>query len=216
MRSLFIVPLKPNTTYSLRELCMDKLDEVRRTYGESLQIVVDERGSGDGHVETLDERQSHIAKIRQSILEDVLRQEYQDVFWMDADILDFEVGVIGKMMAYRDIIVAPMVLKKHDQRLEESYYDTAGFVENGQWASEMSPYFKQTCDVIELDSVGAFYKVPARVYHSGAFYYPVAGYVEHYAVCEFAKRRMGMKVLCDTRLKVFHVRLEAYGDKTHK
>jgi hypothetical protein len=161
-------------------------------------------------VRNLDDRQSHIAVIRQSILNDVLRPEHQDVFWMDSDISDFDVSVIEKMREYENAIIAPMVL--WESRNEVLFYDLAGFIEDGRWARQHHPYFNQKGDVVELDSVGAFYKVPAEVYRAGAFYYPVAGYVEHYSICEFARRRMGMKVLCDTRLKVFHIDLTYYGE----
>jgi hypothetical protein len=206
VKSLLIVPLKPNASQSMKTLCMEKLDEVRRMYGDSLQIVVDERGSGDAHITTHDDRQSHIARIRQSILNDVLQAEHKDVFWMDADIVYFDVRIFQKMMKFENAIVAPMVLLNNskDHLGITFFYDLAGFIENGRWANRTAPYLSRNYTVIEMDSVGAFYKVPARVYHSGAFYYPVAGYTEHYSVCEFARRKLGMKVLCDARMEVYH------------
>lgn len=213
MKSLFIVPLKPNTVPSLRNIIMDKLDEIRSAYRDVFQIIVDERGSGDGEIKSLDERQSHIAMIRQSILNDVLRPSHQDVFWLDADVIEFEVGIIGELMKHRDAIAAPMVLRRRGK--VDVFYDTAGFVKDGVWANVFWPFFKSEDPVLEMESVGAFYRIPARVFFTGAFYHPVAGFTEHYSVCEFARRKMGMKVLCDRRFSAHHANLPEYGDKTH-
>lgn len=211
MRSLFIVPLKPNTVPSLKRLVCEKMEEVKRSYGDSIQVVIDERGSGDRSVVTLDDRQCHLSSIRQSILNDVLRSSHRDVFWMDADVLDFDVGVIGRMREFGGIC-APLVLFEGS----DAFYDLAGFVEDGVWIRQSVPYFNQTGNVVKLDCVGAFYRVPASVFFAGGYYYPVSGFTEHYSVCEFARLRMGMDVVCDTGMSVMHIDPRKYGQDHHR
>jgi hypothetical protein len=213
LRSLFIIPVKKNLKHKLREMCGLKADEIKRTYGDSIDVVIDDRGPGDSQVKNVDDRQSLLAGIRQSILNDNLKDKHKEVFWMDADLIDFDVGIIAKMRAYENTIVAPLVLIIENGG--KRFYDLFGFVENGRIVRQYSPYFDQSGDVVSLDSVGAFYMVPASVYRAGATYHPVAGYVEHYAICEFARRRLGVKVVCDTRLEVIHAWLPDYGEDNH-
>lgn len=213
-KSLFIIPVKKNIDPRLLEICRRKADEIKKTYGDSIDVVINDSGPGDADIQNIDDRQSHMALVRQSILSASLKDDHTEVFWMDADLIEFDVGIIREFRKWKNVIVAPLVLV-FDNGIKR-FYDLCGFVDNnGRIAREARPYFDQSGAVLLLNSVGAFYMVPASVYRAGATYHPVAGYVEHYSICEFARRKLGMSVICDTRFEVLHAWLPDYGEKIH-
>lgn len=177
----------------------------------------DYSGDGDAGVKTLAERVARNAAIRNDFLERFLFRacaaDVTHVLWIDADVF-YPPTLVTDLLAVSDVdIVAPGVyLQGHYPR----FYDLAGFVSGGKWAEMFPPYWEGKTDgVNQMDSVGTCYLVPATVYHKGARYAPSQDYAEHYSVCEFARREMGMKVLCDMRQMVWHAYLPEYGEVAH-
>lgn len=212
---LVLIPTKPNISSSLRaasDLASNRLADELHSF---VKVVRDSRGSGDRHVNSLAQRVQHTAKIRQAIVDDYLTDDYSHVFWIDADVIDYSPGIVHSL--YRasldyNAIVAPLVLlQNHGER----FYDIAGFIEYGRWANLHPPYFKQTRRFINMDSVGCFYIVPAEIYRRGAKHIFHPAYpTDHMAICQFGKR-LGYRVVCDTKLAVYHANLPDYGENAH-
>lgn len=216
---LVLVPIKSNMPDELRRRCLRQVGELRCLLKDRVDVVVDESGPGDSAVGSYTDRLRHISKIRNALLDAYLRPEHTCVLWVDADIR-FDVEVVMSMISCPNDVVAPMVLmesKDEKGKFEgkERFYDLKGFVEEGRETPMYPPFFKAVGPMVDLDSVGAFYMVPADVFRAGARYKASQGYTEHYAVCEFAKK-MGRRVVCDTRLKVYHAYLPEYGEPVHE
>jgi len=210
MKTLVLIPIKPNLPSPLRQRCLEQTQKLKAAFPDKIEIVMDGRGPGDFHIHHLAQRVEHMAALRQEFITCHLKPEHTHVLCADADVF-YEPDIVGKLWQYPNDIIAPMVLGEDT----DTYYDVAGFIEDGKWVNHLYPHFKQPGPVVELDSVGAFYMVPANVFRLGAYYYPTPGYTEHYSVCGFAKRN-GWKVLCDTRLVVYHACLEKYRERTHE
>lgn len=216
---LIVVPLKSNMSKLLRARCLDQLEKLRTALGNKIEIVLDDRGPGDSEIRNHTERCHHMVKIRQALVDEYLKPHHIGILWLDADIR-YDVETIEAMIAHSGAVIAPLVLYESKTELgmfegAERFYDTSGFIEDGRQTPVRQPFFQQKTDVVNLDSVGAFYLIPASVFRAGGKYeFKNKGYTEHYSVCQFAKK-MGLKVICDTRLKVWHACLEEYGEVSH-
>ncbi len=182
-----------------------------------LELVIDKRGSGDHGIKTLLERVTHVAPIRQALIDDHLKDYHDYVFMMDSDITYYNLNIIQEL--YEDAgndIIAPMVLLNIRVPF---FYDTAGFVEmNGKHVSNHSPFFSLRSfeKKREMLSVGAFYIIPSKVFREGAKYAVPenARWTEHNHLCQSA-RALGHKVYCREDLTVLHADLNQFGEKYH-
>jgi hypothetical protein len=97
-------------------------------------------------------------------------------------------------------------------RCQNRFYDIGGFIEKGNRARMWPPHFDQQGAVIELDSVGCCYLVPAALYRDGVRYSPPPTdyYVEHWSVMQAAKRR-GYRIVALSGVQVTHAWLPDYG-----
>ena len=166
-------------------------------------------------------RQAALAAIRQGMIDRHLKDE-RWVFWLDDDIVDFSADMIEELILRSGGgITAPLVIMEGEIGYVTPdgfgpglFFDIAGFVEDGRWASFKEPYFRQAGPIFELDSVGSCYLVNADIYRNGAKHEvdpatrtlleaggqwlpdaikicqsgPAIAYTEHYSVCAFAKR----------------------------
>lgn len=198
---LAICPIKKNIHPAIRQLAEQQLQSI------GCEFVLDDRGPGDADITGLSSRAEHVAHIRQEIVNENLKSHHDFIFMVDADVKYFG-DIPRRLIALGgNNVVAPLVLL---DKMGSRFYDTAGFVSNGKWASHLPPYFEGD----ELDSVGCCYIIPAEVFRRGACYLPSDAYTEHYSVCQFAKR-MGYKVSCARELVVCHLFLTDYGEKWH-
>ena len=213
---LVMVPMKPSLHPALKHKQRSQLSKMQLANPDlKVEVIVDERGLGDGNPNDLRKRVAHIAPIRQAMLDDYLEDHHDLVLWIDADINDYDVSLPTKLLERGEgNVAAPLVLHKDPTMPENYFYDNAGFVENGGWCDPNPPYFKQPGPKVELDGVGSFYMMPAPVYRAGGRYEASENYTEHYAVCCKAKE-MGYKVFAFTDLIVYHARLMDYGEAQH-
>lgn len=219
---LVLIPTKRNLDAEItyRSVCSEA--RLVATCGQHLRVIRDFSGPGDAgldpkrerdgvgevSLEMLRKRVAHTAPIRQAMVEKYLEPGDSHVLWIDADIVQYSNTILADLLSISSKdVVAPGVYLESDATW---FYDIAGFVEEGHWASVRPPHFQQTGDVIELDGVGCFYLVPAEVYRRGAKHEPVEGLTDHYAVCRFAKQQ-GFRVLCAPKLKVQHADYRLYG-----
>jgi len=176
------------------------------------------------------------ATVRNYMLDTYLKPHHTHVLWIDSDLIDYSAdlptrlldvaGLVphicpqcGASALQRDcghqwnmpsgVIVAPFAML---DRCHDRFYDIGGFIEKGNRARMWPPHFDQQLDVIELDSVGCCYLVPAALYHDGARYAPPPTdyYVEHWGVMQAAKRR-GYRIVALRDVKVVHAWLPDYG-----
>lgn len=150
------------------------------------------------------------AMVRNYMLDTYLRPEHTHVLWIDSDLIDYPANIPTLLHeANPDGITAPLVLL---DKCGPRFYDIGGFIEQGRRANLAPPYFQQEGAVVELDSVGCLYMVPAWLYQGGVRYAPPATdyYVEHWSVMQQAKRK-GVRVCALTDVVVRHAWLPEFG-----
>jgi hypothetical protein len=212
MNILVLIPLKPNLLPFFRNRIGDlAAGLLTHNPNHQLEIVFDERGDGDASVSGLKQRSTRLAVLRQSMVNDHLK-DHDAVLWIDADIIEFPLELPTLLLERSGGgIAAPVVVQEVDTT---RFYDIGGFVENGNWAREAWPWFEQNGPVYELNGVGACYLVPAVVYKSGGRHVPIDGYTEHYSICIKA-RSMGLPVRAFADLLAVHAFLPKYGEEIH-
>jgi hypothetical protein len=158
------------------------------------------------------------AAARNYMLDRFLKADHTHVLWIDSDLIDYPADLPARLLRVEDAIVAPLaMLDASPDRLlfdphPDRFYDIGGFIEAGRRASYWPPHFVQRGDVIDLDSVGCCYLAPAQLYRDGVRYAtpPTDYFVEHWSVCQAAKRR-GYRVCALTNVRVVHAWLPDYG-----
>jgi hypothetical protein len=163
-------------------------------------------------------RYTRHAAIRNYMLDMYLRDEHTHVLWIDSDLVEYPALLPRLLLDTGADIAAPLpILDPSPGRLlafprRDRFYDIAGFIEQGKRSRMFQPWFDQTGDVIELDSVGCCYIIPASLFQDGVRYSPPSTdyYVEHWSVMRAAKRR-GMRIVALTTVQVVHAWLPDYG-----
>ncbi|CAM3037432.1 hypothetical protein [Rariglobus hedericola] len=227
---LVLIPVKPGTDPAIIAQARTLAERALAVLpaGTASRIVFDDRGRAP-------DRQDHawriaaLAAIRQGMIETHLRDE-RWVFWPDIDLVDYLPDLIANLIRRSEGgIAAPMIFmdKATSSVGGPLFYDVAGFVEQGHWATSQPPYFKQRGPVYDLESVGSCYLVPADLYRRGARHEEDPGsrrwietrgssssdtqlrdwtnqsYTEHYSVCSFA-RQNGLPVRAFADLIAVH------------
>jgi len=209
--TLILIPMAVNMPAALKAKSLAMIQRMQRP---GVQIVVDSRGPGDAGIASNAARCDQLAEIRNALVRDYLRPEHLHVLVMDADIIEFPADLpqqLRKIAGDNAIVGAACYVEGCFPR----WYDTGGFIEAGERARHYPPHFNQSGPLIELDSVGACYIAPARLFREGALYDAAnPKYTDHYSVCQKAKK-LGMKVLCDMRIRVSHADLTKYGIAWH-
>lgn len=129
------------------------------------------------------------------------------VMWIDADLVDYPPNLIT--LLDNGCVAAPIVLIEGSTQ----FYDTYGYRENGKCVGAYQPYFESQEKLVNLDAVGCAYLIPAVVYKNHR-YHTTPGQTEHYSIMESA-RSMGMRIVCNTEVTVFHADLPKYGESWH-
>lgn len=171
----------------------------------------------------------HQARARNELISASLTPDHDYVLWIDADLVEYPSNL--PHMLYKtdpESVIAPLVLLEGDRGgTTIQFYDTLGFIESGRRIRHMPPYFNQRgTDVVELDSVGCVYMLPAEILRNVAYssepYDPTVdmpeiartGHTDHMPVMRYA-RESGYRVLCDTRVVATHAYLPNYGERFH-
>lgn len=191
---LVLIPTKPNIDIKTLQFSKELEDQL---YG--FTVIRDFSGGGDRDLkETLIQKATRIAQIRQKMIDKYLGEE-DYVLWIDADIISYTRETIDKLISVSKefkAITAPLVLIQGSMQ----FWDIAGFIHAGQWASRTEPFFKSNDTYLEMQSVGCFYLVPAKIYQIQK-YIPVIKpqWTEHYNICK------NNRVICYTKLSVIHI-----------
>jgi hypothetical protein len=211
-RVAVMIAVNPKLNVQLKDRCRELAEAMVKANPDlDIRLVFDDR-PGIGHNDTLPSRAKQNAMLRQAMVDDYLEDADDFVMMVDADLNDYPAELPGELIRRGGgNVAAPLVLH---QGYPDKYYDTAGFVENGHRASEFPPYFEQKGPVLELDSVGCIYIVPAQVFRDGAKYEPSDWFTEHFSVCKKAKEQ-GFKVLGFSDLIAMHAHLPWYGERHH-
>lgn len=177
----------------------------------------------DGPPEPQPGRWGRIAWARNALLAAHMGADVDYVLMVDADIVDYPPDLPAQLYeANPDGVTAPLVLIEHSSQ----FYDTLGFVEDGRRARFLPPYFHGEGELVELDSVGCIYLIPARVLREAAYHSaPVdrerdhqtiwaTGHTDHWPVMQQA-RAMGLRACCLRAAVARHARLTDYGEGWH-
>lgn len=152
------------------------------------------------------------ARARNRVLNLVNLGDVDYLYWIDVDIITWPAGLLDWALEHNpDGVSAPAVVL---HRYVDRFYDTWGFLEQGKPAALYPPWFDQTGPVIELDSVGCCYVIPAQVYRDGARYADTPGATEHLSVCQ-AARAQGRRVVAHLDYRAVHAYLPEYGEALH-
>jgi hypothetical protein len=174
----------------------------------------------------------HQARARNDLLAAHLRPEHEWVLWVDADLVDYPADLPAQLYAASPgNIVAPLVLIEgtSDRPEGPAFYDTLGFIHGGQRTPARPPYWPGAngSSLVELESVGCIYLIPAWVLRSGVAYAspPVdkdvdhpslwnTGHTDHWPVMQQA-RALGLEVVCYTGAAAYHAALPNWGEAWH-
>jgi hypothetical protein len=235
MSILVLQPTRPSNPPALR----DRADELiarmlRARVEDDLEIVQDDTAPP---IPPHPSKYMRHATVRNYMLDTYLEPHHTHVLWIDSDLIDYPAelptllmegvtraqwtcpqcgmstvlgdSVCGHQWDDTDAIAAPFAML---DRCQNRFYDIGGFIEKGNRARMWPPYFDQQGDIIELDSVGCCYLVPAALYRDGVRYAPPPTdyYVEHWSVMQAAKRR-GYRIVALSGVQVTHAWLPDYG-----
>lgn len=165
------------------------------------------------------------AQARNALIEKHLKPHHDYVFWVDADLMWYTPDSILRLASINpDGVTAPLVLiEKTGKPQDNWFYDVAAFVEKGQPVYRdgphfgnvlhKAPYFVSTDDVIDCESVGCCYLIPASVHRTGVQFYPTP-FTDHFPVIRKAIE-MGMRVCTARHVIFYHAYLPKYGEAWH-
>jgi hypothetical protein len=152
------------------------------------------------------------ARARNTLLSAIDLADYDYLYWIDIDVIRWPEGFIAWALERNpDGVTAPAVTL---DRYVDRFYDTWGFLENGVPARLYPPWFEQAGPVVDLESVGSCYIIPAGVYSGGVRYRDHAGATEHLSVMQ-ACRDQGRRVLANLELTAVHAYLPEFGEALH-
>lgn len=159
-----------------------------------------------------DGRFSAHARARNAVLDAIDLGAYDYLYWIDVDMVQWPSGLIDWALDYNpDGISAPAVVL---HRYVDRFYDTWGFIHQGQVAALYPPWFASDGPVLDMESVGCCYLLPAQIYRDGARYQDTPGATEHYSVMQ-AARSQGRRVLANLEIRAVHAYLPDYGEALH-
>lgn len=159
------------------------------------------------------------ARARNRLIDALLDERHTHVLWLDVDLVTVPSDLIERLSAVsKRAVVAPLVyMERRDDQEPPSprnggwFYDTGGFVHEGKTTDMWNPaWLEGAGDVIEMDSVGCCYLIPANAYRFGARYSASGKEVEHVPFMRQV-REMGYPVLAVTTIAVEHAYLPLYG-----
>lgn len=175
--------------------------------GLRAQLLYD---AGVAHVD--DGRFSAHARARNALLGSIDLGAYDYLYWIDVDIIQWPVGLLDWALDHNpDGVSAPAVAL---HRYADRFYDTWGFLEHGQPARLYPPWFDGAGPILDMDSVGCCYLIPAAIYRDGARYRDTPGATEHLSVMQ-AARAQGRRVLANLDFRAVHAYLPDYGEALH-
>lgn len=214
-KALILQPVNPNYPDEMKELASSLLSRLPKIdNGIELQIEQDDIALD------IPPHKSMYAKhaaVRNYMIDTYLKPEHDFVVWIDADLMAYPIDICSKLIqANPRGLAAPLVVMEHHR---DKFFDIAGFIEhNGMRSDNNEPWFKTPIidGVIDLDSVGTLYSVPASLYKEGARYSPpyIDYYVEHWSLCREARLR-GLKVVAVPSITIVHTWLPDYGLEIH-
>lgn len=221
MRVLVLQPIRPDHPPALRVQAAQLLHSLHAANGDMTFDICQD----DAKLEIPAHESRYIkhATVRNYMIDTYLRAEHDAVFWVDSDLISYDADLPTRLhTANPGGITAPLALLAEPSPYgRDRFYDIGGFVEDGRSARGYPPYFDQAGDVIEMESVGCCYLIPADVYRAGVRYTPppcdrwqVDGRmeyrVEHNSVMAEA-RAQGYRVCCLTTARCVHAWLPSYG-----
>lgn len=155
------------------------------------------------------------ARARNELIDKYLRSWHTHILWLDVDLVGVPLDIIELLAEVsQNDIVAPFVLMEPNEWFgSDRFYDVGGFLQDDTPLMLRPPYCEGG-DLVELDSVGSCYLIPAEVYRRGARYAPEGDEVEHPDLMAQA-RAMGYKVYARRDVIVRHAFLPYYGLDLH-
>lgn len=159
-----------------------------------------------------DGRYSTHARARNAVLHAIDLGAYDYLYWVDIDLIAWPHGLLDWALTHNpDGVTAPAVVL---HRYVDRFYDTKGYIHQGQPAQLYPPWFDAEGSLLDMESVGCCYLIPAAVYRDGAVYQDTPDATEHLSVCQ-AARDQGRTVLLNLDFRAVHAYLPDYGEALH-
>jgi hypothetical protein len=180
-------------------------------------------------------RVSKVVRIRNQMVEKFKVTDFDYVFWLDADIVEFKPNTLSRLWDnfwdnnYRPGYIyenGPMIIAATPLIEEtEKFYDHGAFIQRGTshivpdsyqqiWGRNVNsfpPYFHPGYEpkrLMEMDSVAQCVLMPSFLYIDGRHSAPNAFY-EFWPLCEHA-RSLNVKTYMDTQVVVYHANFPLY------
>jgi len=214
MQVLVAVPYRRNTPEQF--IAQTRMNFASMTFADRKLVMMRNEFHDSGR------RYGANAMARNRLIDMFLRDEYTHVLWVDVDLVHVPRDLIERLAEVsQSDIVAPFVFVERVRPGPPShqnggwFYDTGGFVRNGEHASEFPPHFAGYRGwALEMESVGTCYLAPAEVYRRGCRYEPVGDDVEHVSMMAEA-RALGYRIWAMDAVQVTHAYLPKYGVAWH-
>lgn len=207
MNILILQPYRPSTPLPILARARWLIDQlIAATPEHTFRVIVED---GTPPADCGPEQFAPHAAVRNRMLDAHLTSYDDYVLWIDVDLSTYPADFVRHALTINPGgITAPAVLWGETTK----FYDICGYIERGAWLSEWAPYsLHQPGPVVELESVGCIYLIPAWLFREGARYAHggVAPGVEHQAVCAFARER-GVRVIADLSQVARHEYMQAW------
>lgn len=205
MNVLVLQPHRPDTPTALLERAWALLGALVAAHPEHVIRTVQQPGIA---INPLPGTYGPHAAVRNQFIDVYLQPWHDAVLWVDVDLISYPADILRRLLVLGGVSAPAIILDR-----AETFYDLGGFIENGRAFRPYRPWCMQPGPVVELESVGCLYVVPADVYRRGARYDPSGPHygVEHHSVCQAAKR-MGYPVRADLSIEARHAWLPDYGE----
>lgn len=211
MRILVTTPYRASAHPELLRQWRTSADRLMRLASDH-QITAYMHLDAGGPVDGSWGRFSAHARARNGLLDAIDVAAYDYLYWVDSDIVRWPTGLLSYALADNPdgVTSCAVTLDRNGNR----FYDIWGFLEDGRPARLFPPWFDQANRLVELDSVGCCYIIPAAVYAAGARYADTPGATEHFSVCQDAWRQ-DRRVVANLGIRATHAYLPDYGEALH-
>jgi hypothetical protein len=167
---------------------------------------------------------ARIAKARNRVIDDNLKDDHTHVFWMDVDVVKYPKNIIEQLAHFKaEGTIAPYVFIEDNKMWPfKRFYDITAFIRmDGREFDWQTPFCEDDPYMLVEDKianrvlcVGTCFLMDANIYRKGCRYDPMDGRTEHLGLFEQGAK-LGYKVFATPDVEVSHAFLPKYGEGFH-